>query len=157
MIQQILTILDEGHEGEHMTDNLGMMGFFGGGWWMWLLMIGAMILVPLLTIWAYQDAKRLGENAVLWALVVFFTMGFGIIFYALVRNSESSVPATSGSSSPPQPALTNPNPMVTYSPPTQNNPKLTNNDTNRFCEYCGAPMAVTDNFCPKCGKAVGST
>jgi hypothetical protein len=155
MIQQILTILDEGHEGEHMPDGLGMMGFFGGGWWMWLLMIAGVIIVSLLTIWTYQDAKRFGENAVIWALVVFFSMGFGIILYALVRNPERIVPAASGYSSPPKQAPINPPLKVTYAPPVQNNPKLTSNDT-RFCEYCGAPLAVTDNFCPKCGKAVGS-
>lgn len=156
MIQQILTILDAGHEGDHMVDGLGMMGIFGGGWWMWLIMIAGVIIVPLLTFWVYQDAKRLGENAVLWALVVFFTMGFGIILYTLVRNPKRFVAAVSGYSSPPQPASTNPAPSVTYSPPAQYNPKLTSNDTSRFCEYCGTPRAVTDNFCPKCGKAVGS-
>ncbi|MHA2225075.1 MAG: hypothetical protein ACXAC8_07710 [Candidatus Hodarchaeales archaeon] len=155
MIQQIFAILDEGHEGEHMADGLGMMGIFGGGWWMWLMMIAGVIIVPLLTLWAYQDAKRLGENAALWAMVVFFTMGFGIILYALIRNPERSIPAASGYSSPPQPASINPTPTVTYSSPAQYNPNLTSNDTSRFCEYCGAPRAVTDNYCPKCGKAVG--
>jgi len=157
MIQQILTILDEGHEGDHMADGLGMMGIFAGGWWMWLMMIVGVIIVPLLTLWIYQDAKRLGENAALWALVVFFTMGFGIILYVLVRKSEPFVPTVSGYSSPPKPASSSSSPMVTYSSPTHYNPKLTSNNTSRFCEYCGVPMTVTDNFCQKCGEAVGGT
>lgn len=156
MIQQILNILHEADEGEHMADELGMMGFFGGGWWMWLLMIAGMILVPLLTIWTYQDAKRLGENAVLWALVVFFTMGFGIILYALVRNPERSVPSVSASSSPPQPTPNTPNTTVTYAPSTQYKPKIEWGNKGGYCENCGAPLALTDSFCPKCGKAVGS-
>jgi len=26
----------------------------------------------------------------------------------------------------------------------------------QFCENCGAPLVVTDSFCPKCGTPVGS-
>ena len=87
MIKQILTILDEG---DHMTDGLGMMGGFGGGWWMWIMILGGMLIIPFLAIWIYQDAQRFGENAALWALVVFFTMGLGIIFYVLLRNTNRS-------------------------------------------------------------------
>ena len=28
-----------------------------------------------------------------------------------------------------------------------------NNDVNRFCGKCGAPLPVGDSFCPKCGTA----
>lgn len=103
MIQQISTILAEGHEGEHMVDDLGMMGIFGGGWWMWLMMQAGMILVPLLTFWTYEDATRRGENAAPWAIVVILTMGLGIILYALVRNPARVAPTASGYSAAPQP------------------------------------------------------
>ncbi len=156
MIQQILNILDEGHEGEHMTDELGMMGFFGGGWWMWLMMIAGMILVPILTIWTYQDAKRVGENAALWALIVFFTMGFGIIVYALVRNSENSVLQPITYTSPPQPSQSNLKSTVKYSPPTHYNTKASSVNKANFCEYCGDPLTLLDKFCSNCGNVVGS-
>ena len=45
MIEQIFTILDKG---DHMNDGIGMMGGFGGGWWMWIMLIGGMFIIPLL-------------------------------------------------------------------------------------------------------------
>lgn len=154
MIQQILSILDEG---DHMADGLGMMGDFGGGWWMWIMIIGGMFIVPLLAIWVYQDAQRFGENAALWALVVFFTMGFGVILYVLVRNPNRSNMSMNPSPSPPHPLQNNSSTTVTYSPPTHYNPKTKMENKGGFCENCGAPLVVTDSFCPKCGTSVGST
>jgi len=153
MIQQILSILDEG---DHMNDGLGMMGGFGGGWWMWIMIIGGMFIVPLLAIWTYQDAHRFGENAALWALVVFFTMGIGVILYVLIRNPNRSTLSMNPSSSPPSRSQNIENTTVTYSPPTQYNPKTEWENKGGFCENCGAPLVVTDSFCPKCGTPVGS-
>jgi hypothetical protein len=155
MKQIIQTIFHESDDSGTIFDHHGMMGIFGDGWWMWLLMIGGMILVPLLTFWTYQDATRRGENAALWAVVVFFTMGFGIILYALVRNPGRPAPAASGYSVTPQPASYNPPPKVTYSPPTQYTPKPQTG--NRFCSNCGAQLELTDSFCSKCGNSVEST
>ncbi|MHA1940591.1 MAG: zinc ribbon domain-containing protein [Candidatus Hodarchaeales archaeon] len=151
MIQQLLTILDEG---DHMTDGFGMMG---GGWWMWIMIIGGMFIIPFLAIWTYQDAQQYGENAALWALVVFFTMGFGIILYVLVRNPNRSDLSVNPQPSPPRPSQNSSRKTVTYSPPTQYNQKTEWGNKGGFCENCGAPLTVTDSFCSKCGTPVGST
>jgi hypothetical protein len=154
MIQQILTALDGG---DHMTDGLGMMGGFGGGWWMWFMIIGGMFLIPLLAIWTYQNAHQSGENAILWALVVFFTMGFGIILYALLRNPNHSNLSMNPSSSPPHPLQNDSSESVTYSPSMQYEPKMEWGNKGVFCENCGSPLEATDSFCSKCGTSVGST
>ncbi|MHA1945194.1 MAG: zinc ribbon domain-containing protein [Candidatus Hodarchaeales archaeon] len=151
MIEKILTILDEG---DHMTDGFGMMGDFGGGWWMLLMLLGGMLIIPILTFWVYQDAQQNGENAGLWALVVFFTMGLGVILYLVLRNPSSS-PATNPQSTPPHPSQTQ-SETVTYSPPTQYNPKIEWENKGGFCENCGAPLTATDSYCPKCGTSIES-
>lgn len=154
MIQQILTILDEG---DHMNDGFGMMGDFGGGWLIWIMIIGGMFIIPFLAIWTYQDAQQHSENAALWALVVFFTMGLGIIPYVFVRNPNNSNLSVNPQPSPPRskPAISSK--TVTYSPPTQNIPKTEWGNKGGFCENCGAPLGVNDSYCPKCGTSVGST
>ena len=154
MIQQILTILDEGN---HMADGLGMMGMFDGGWWMWIMIIGGMVLVLLLAIWTYQDVQRFGENAALWALVVFFTMGFGVILYVLVRNPNRSNMSMNPSPPRPRPSQNNSSLTANYSPSMQYNPKTEMESKVGFCENCGTQLVVTDNFCPKCGTSVRST
>ncbi|MHA2094393.1 MAG: zinc-ribbon domain-containing protein, partial [Candidatus Hodarchaeales archaeon] len=40
--------------------------------------------------------------------------------------------------------------------PTQFNPKTERKNKGGFCEHCGAPLVVTDSFCPMCGTTVGS-
>ncbi len=154
MIQRILTILDEG---DHMTDGLGMMGGFGGGWWMLIMIIGGMFIIPLLAIWTYQDAQQNSENAALWAIVVFFTMGFGVILYMFVRNPNRSNLSMNPSPSPQRSSQNSSRKTVTYSPPTQNNSKTEWGNKGGFCENCGTPVTVTDRFCPKCGTPIGST
>ena len=153
MIKQLLTILDEG---DHMADGFGMMGDFGGGWWMWIMIIGGMLIVPILAIWTYQDAQRYGENAALWTLVVFFTMGLGVILYMIVRNPNRSPLSVNPQPSPARPSQNSPSTTVTYSPPTQNIPKTEWENRGGFCENCGAPLTVTASFCPKCGTPLGS-
>ncbi len=154
MIKQILTILDEG---DHMTDGLGMMGGFGGGWWMWIMILGGMLIIPFLAIWIYQDAQRFGENAALWALVVFFTMGLGIILYVLVRNPNRSNLSVNPQPTPPRSSQTISSKTITFSPPTQNIPKNEWGNKGGFCENCGAQLGGNDSYCPKCGTPVGST
>jgi len=52
----------------------------------------------LLAVWVYKDAKKRGENAVLWLLVVLLTGIIGLIIYLLVRPKEKAPPP------PPPPA-----------------------------------------------------
>jgi hypothetical protein len=154
MIEELLTILDGG---DHMNDGLGMMGEFGGGWWMWIMLLGGMFIIPFLAIWTYQDAQQYGENAALWALVVFFTMGLGVILYVIVRNPNRSNLAKNPQTSPPRPEQNISSKTVTYAPPTQNNPEVEWENQGGFCENCGSPLGVSDSYCPKCGTPVGST
>jgi hypothetical protein len=154
MIKEILTILDEG---DHMTDGFGMMGGFGRGWLMWIMIIGGMIIIPILAIWTYQDAQQYGENAALWTLVVFFTMGLGFILYMIVRNPNHSNLSVNPQTSPPRPPQNISSKTVTYSPLTQDNPKMEWKNKGGFCENCGAPVTVSDSFCSKCGTPIGST
>ncbi|MHA1977096.1 MAG: zinc ribbon domain-containing protein [Candidatus Hodarchaeales archaeon] len=152
MIGEIFTILDQG---DHMTDGFGMMDGFGGGWWMWIMIVGGMFMIPILAIWTYQDAQQYGENPALWALVVFFTMGFGFILYMIVRNPNNSSVTAIPQPSPPQPPQNIPSKTVTYSSPTQYNRKTNWENKGAFCENCGSSVTVTDNYCPKCGTPVG--
>ncbi len=152
MMLQLLTILHESDEGGHMFEE-GMMDFMGSGIWMWILMLVGIILVPLLTIWTYQDANRINENAILWTLVVFLTMGFGLIFYALARNPERSDHRTAAFSTR-QSSQNNPKSTLMHSPQTQYSPEVTSDNKAYFCEYCGASLALSDEFCSKCGKEV---
>jgi hypothetical protein len=154
VIQELLTVLDGG---DHMNDGLGMMGIFGGGWWMWIMLLGGMFIIPFLAIWTYQDAQRYGENAAQWALVVFFTMGLGVILYVIVRNPNRSNLATNPQTSPSHPEQNISSKTVTYAPPTQYNPKVEWGNKGGFCENCGSPLGVNDSYCPKCGTPVGST
>lgn len=151
MIERILTILDQPGSG------YDMMGIFGNGWWMWmmLMMIGGMILGSLLAIWTYQDAQKHGENALLWALIVFFTMGFGIILYVLIRNPNRPPLTTNAYSSQPQPSQSK-SKTVMYSPQTQYEDKPGSSIKGGFCDNCKTPLELDAIFCPNCGKAVGS-
>jgi hypothetical protein len=154
MKQELLTIFDEG---DHMTDGLGMMGSFGGGWWMWIMIIGGMFIIPLLAIWTYQNAQQYGENAALWTLVVFFTMGFGFILYMIARNPNRSNLSTNLQASPPHPEQNVASKPVTYTPSTQYNPKVEWANKGGFCENCGAQLGVNDSYCSKCGTSVRRT
>jgi hypothetical protein len=146
------TILHESDDVGTIFDHHEMMGIFGEGRWMWFMMIGGMILVPLLTFWTYQDAIKRDTNATLWAVLVFFTMGFGIILYALVRTPIHSTPVASGYPAAPQPISYSPPTKATYPPPKQHTP-MSRNDYS-YCEYCGAQLELTDQFCSKCGNAI---
>ncbi len=57
------------------------------------------IIWILLAVWVYKDAKKRGENAVLWLLVVLLTGIIGLIIYLLVRPKEKAPPPP-----PPPPA-----------------------------------------------------
>ncbi|MHA1228165.1 MAG: zinc ribbon domain-containing protein [Candidatus Hodarchaeales archaeon] len=145
MMELVENLLYEADEG-HMFDEAGMM--FGGDWLMWLMMLSGILIVLFLTIWTYQDAIKIGENAILWSLVVFLTMGIGIIVYALIRNpnrvDETRYDAVSSR---------NPEPIIRSE--TVFTPKKSlKTQRALFCENCGSSLELNDRFCPKCGNAV---
>jgi len=59
--------------------------------------IGSIIYVIILiyaiqiaiAIWVYRDAKKRGEDALLWLLIVLLTGLIGLIIYVLVRGDKS--------------------------------------------------------------------
>jgi hypothetical protein len=152
LIDKILDILRVTDEGDHMYDGFGMMGIFGGGWWMWIMMLAGIILIPYLTIWTYRDAQKNWGNATSWALIVFFTMGFGFIIYALIRTTDRPTFSTSKHSSPPHASQPS---TAMYSPVNQHDIKPDiNTEEISYCENCGASIAISDIFCFKCGKSI---
>jgi len=48
------------------------------------------ILWILLAVWVYGDAKKRGENAALWVLIVLLTGIIGFIVYLIVRPKEKA-------------------------------------------------------------------
>ncbi len=133
MYQLLGKIFHESNDFWHMTDEHMMFWPFGGVW-MWLLMMGYGLVVILLTNWTYQDAKMSDENTILWAFVVFFTMGFGILVYGLIRRPESS-------------SLNKSNEI-----PTTREPASV--EDNLYCESCGNALETNDLFCAKCGTSI---
>ena len=62
------------------------------GWLAGLGTVGIVliILIPLIIeiailVWVYKDAKKRGENAVLWLVIVLFFNCIGCIVYLIVR------------------------------------------------------------------------
>ena len=59
--------------------------------------IGSIIYVVILiyaiqiaiAIWVYRDAKKRGEDALLWLLIVLLTGLIGLIVYVLIRGDKS--------------------------------------------------------------------
>jgi len=59
--------------------------------------IGSIIYVIILiyaiqiaiAIWVYRDAKKRGEDALLWLLIVLLTGLIGLIIYVLIRGDKS--------------------------------------------------------------------
>lgn len=42
-----------------------------------------------IAIWVYRDAKKRGEDALLWLLIVLLTGLIGLIIYVLIRGDKS--------------------------------------------------------------------
>jgi len=65
-------------------------------WMVWgtCLIVYAIIFIVwiLIAVWVYKDAKKRGENAVLWLLVVLLTGIIGLIIYLVVRKKEEAAP-----------------------------------------------------------------
>ena len=57
-----------------------------------IVYLAIFIVWIILAIWVYKDAKKRGENAVLWLLVVLLTGIIGLIVYLIVRKSEQPAP-----------------------------------------------------------------
>ena len=135
MFKQLINILHESDDFGHMMNEHGMFGFFGlDGVWMWLLMMGYSFAILLLAIWTYQDAKTRGNNATLWCLVVFFTMGFGILAYSWIRQPKSS--------------------SMSKMDLPQSIQRSKSYNVGMYCENCGDLIESIDRFCAKCGTAV---
>jgi TctA family transporter len=62
--------------------------------------LAAFLIDIVLVIWVYMDASKRGENAILWAIVVFL-LGFpiGILIYLLLGRRNPTIPPP-----PPPPA-----------------------------------------------------
>jgi hypothetical protein len=105
-----------------------------GWWWMWPIMIIFAVVFIYLVVWTYQDAEKQGKNAVLWTLLVFLTMGVGIIVYAVIRNSDSDVSRAKNVFG------------------TKQEQHVIENSL--FCEHCGDHLKPEDNFCSNCGNTV---
>ncbi|RLE68152.1 MAG: hypothetical protein DRJ34_03575 [Thermoprotei archaeon] len=64
---------------------------------MLFFIIGSIIYVIILiyaiqiaiAIWVYRDAKKRGEDALLWLLIVLLTGLIGLIIYVLIRGDKS--------------------------------------------------------------------
>ncbi|MFW9777339.1 MAG: zinc ribbon domain-containing protein [Candidatus Heimdallarchaeota archaeon] len=136
----------------HNGEDHGIFGIFENVNPMWILMIGMMVLLPLLAIWAYRDASHRDENAALWIIVIFFTMGMGIILYLIFRAAEHPAPVGRSYPAEPQPVAYGSSTRAQYAPPIERTP-VSRYGTN-FCEVCGAKLEATDSFCPKCGSSV---
>ncbi|MHA2247069.1 MAG: zinc ribbon domain-containing protein [Candidatus Hodarchaeales archaeon] len=135
MNQVFNSILHESDDLGHMMEDHNMFWPFSlSGGWMWLIMMGYALVILLLTVWTYQDAKEKGERAVFWTLLVFFTMGIGVLFYLLVRRSEVVVDAKIH--------------KITSMQGT------TSQKRGMYCENCGNTLELVDQFCAKCGVAV---
>ncbi|MHA1972056.1 MAG: zinc ribbon domain-containing protein [Candidatus Hodarchaeales archaeon] len=142
MMERITNLLTKTDEG-HMFDETGMM--FGGDWFMLLMMMSGILIVVFLTVWTYQDAVGIGENAILWSLVVFLTMGLGIIVYALIRSPNRDV-RTADTKPIERDTQTKIKSETVFAPqkPIEN--------TTLYCENCGAELGPYDKFCHKCGS-----
>lgn len=134
MNQVFNSILHESDDLGHMMEDHNMFWPFSlSGGWMWLIMMGYGLVVLLLTVWTYQDAKEKGESTVLWTLVVFFTMGIGVLAYLLVRRPE-----VVGDE------------KIHKITSMQETASLKG---GMYCENCGNALGVVDQFCAKCGIA----
>jgi hypothetical protein len=134
MFQILSNFLHESDDlGHMMNEHMMFWPFDLNDAWIWLLMMGYSLIVFLLTIWTYKDAKLQGENALLWTFVVFFTMGIGILPYSLKRQ---------------------PNIVVEPKISEKQNMQGTTPFIGSFCESCGNELEKIDLFCAKCGTAV---
>lgn len=102
----------------------------------WLMMGIMPIAAILLAIWVYNDANKYSDNAFLWVLLVFCTIGIGALVYALIRTDTSkSHLSNTGSVSPQQ---------------------VNKGKDSSYCRTCGDLLALDDVFCPSCGAKVSS-
>jgi hypothetical protein len=120
-----------------ISDENNMMG--GWNMWnmMWIMMFTMPIAAILLAIWTYNDANANSENALLWALIVFFTIGMGIIAYILLIRQDTSKTQV---------------PFIKSNISQQSDKAL----DSFHCSTCGELLSLDDVFCPSCGTKTTS-
>lgn len=104
------------------------------------------LLTTLLIIWliinvfiayfVYKDAKvKDSHNALIWAIVIFFTSVFGLLIYLIIRQ-------TSG--------------LQAFQPKYDSSdfPNNNINTTNKFCPHCLTKVESDSKFCPNCGFSI---
>ena len=133
MYQLLSKILHESDDLWHMMDE-HMMFWPLGGVWMGFFMMGYGLAVILLTVWTFQDAKLKDENATLWAIVVFFTMGIGVLVYGFIRQPKT--------------------PIMNKIDEESGTQKPTFIKDGAYCENCGKHLEIIDKFCDMCGTSV---
>ena len=116
-----------------------MMGSWNGSSF-GMLMIGMMtfwfIIDLLLAYVVYKDAiSNNSPNALVWAIIVFFTSLLGILLYVLLRSPQNHYST---------------NPPSSYSA-TTSQPQA---QIHSFCPSCGTQLDSSSKFCSTCGAVV---
>ena len=116
--------------------------------------IGALIALGL-GIWAYQDAKTLGERGVKVGRLSPVAWGFGVALIALffgVLYLRQRSRAVHRASAPPPPSDVQ-GPVGMPQPPSVGMFPGEPPERDRFCRSCGHELPTyVSSFCPKCGR-----
>jgi len=116
-----------------------MMGDWNGtdfSMFMMGMMIFWLFINLLLAYLVYKDAlSNNSPNALLWAIIVFFTSIIGVLAYVLIRGQQKQY-------------VTNP-PQSTTSPNSRAQTQI-----HRFCSTCGTQLDSNAKFCATCGAVV---
>ena len=119
-----------------------MMGNWNGSFF-GMFMMGMMtfwFLIDLLLAYiVYNDSLNYNpSNALLWAVIVFFTSILGLLLYLLFRGPQKQ--------------------YVTTSPPSNtssaSNTTQFQNQNQKFCSSCGSQLDNNSKFCSTCGALV---
>jgi hypothetical protein len=118
-------------------------------------LVGALIAAGL-GLWAYSDAKRLGQRGVKVGNFSPVAWGFGVALFAILfgvlylRQRGRAVRAASA------PSLATDDARWTNRPPDPTTDDLPRRETDgrpRFCASCAHELPpYAASFCPKCGK-----
>lgn len=98
----------------------------------WMLMFALYWLLCVL--WTYANARKYGQNVLLWTLAVLFTNLLGIAVYLLVRGGAQKCPSCHESQNAANEHCTNCGTALKHT-----------------CAQCGAPANASDAYCRKCG------
>ena len=103
----------------------------------WVLMFALYWLLCVL--WTYANARKYGQNVLLWTLAVLFTNLLGILIYLLVRGSVQKCPGCNEAQSAANEHCT-----------------CCGAALKRTCAKCGAPAVASDTYCKKCGAPLAA-